>query len=596
LSLSTQLTELESAGLIRLARAEPDLEYLFRHALVQDAAYESLLKAERHTLHRSVGEVLEDLYANRLEELAPRLAEHFWQAGDAERALNYFRMAAENAARGYANAEAIDLYTRALGAAGPDQPARIPLLQARGSLYDILGDFERALSDQEAAHAAAQENADLKAQWQSLVNLGYLWSSRDYHKTGDYYREAIALARQLEDRRLLAHSLNWLANFQINSDDPQASHANHFEALGIFEDLGDEAGIAETSDLLGMSLTLSADLFGAVETLDRAQDLYRKINQPRGVVSVLATRALGSANRQTETMVHPGLRAGEAIEMAKRGADQAAEIGWPSGVIFCLSILCFCQVEHGEFGAALETSARSVAIAGEIQHRQWEIITNAVSGLANAEIFQLERARMHYGYALGLAEEMHSGHWTHSMAADLAACLIATDDLDEAAKLLDRYLPPSSSFDTGGQRLAWCSRASLAIRQGNPDQALEIVDRLVAATPRLVSGSVLILPGMIRAEAFTRRALREDDAQTHRRDLEAGERSLREVLDEVNRLDSRAKTWRIHLLLAENLAAQGKAAEAAAESAHAHQSVLELGNTLSDPGLRKHFIEIGMKE
>jgi tetratricopeptide (TPR) repeat protein len=505
-------------------------------------------------------------------------------------------MAAENAARGYANAEAIDLYTRALGAAGPDQLAHIPLLQARGSLYDILGDFEHALSDQEAAHTAAHQNADLKAQWQSLVNLGYLWSSRDYQKTGDYYRESIALARQLEERRLLAHSLNWLANFQINSDDPQASLANHFEALHIFEDLGDEAGIAETSDLLGMSLTLSVDLIGAAETLDRAQDLYRKINQPRGVVSVLATRALGSANRQTETMVHPDLRAGEAIEMAKRGADLAVEIGWPSGVIYCLSILCFCQVEHGEFGAALETSARSITIAEGIQHRQWEIIANAVSGLANEEIFQLERARLHYGYALGLAEQMHSGHWTHTMAADLASCLIAMDDLDGAARLLDRHLPPGSSLDTGGQRLAWCSRASLAIRQGNPDQALEIVDRLVAATPRLVSGSVLILPGMIRAEALAARALRVDDAEASRRDLEAGERVLREVLDEVNRLDSRAKTWRIHLLLAENLAAQGKAAEAAVESEHAHRCVLELGNTLSDPGLRKRFIEKAIKD
>jgi tetratricopeptide (TPR) repeat protein len=54
-----QLDALESKGLIRLAAIDPELEYLFRHALVQDAAYESLLKQERRALHRQVGEALE---------------------------------------------------------------------------------------------------------------------------------------------------------------------------------------------------------------------------------------------------------------------------------------------------------------------------------------------------------------------------------------------------------------------------------------------------------------------------------------------------------------------------------------------------------
>src|SRR5260221_8799234 len=59
--LGGMLTRLEAADLIRLVQVEPNLEYLFRHALVQDAAYESLLKSDRQTLHRVVGNILEDL-------------------------------------------------------------------------------------------------------------------------------------------------------------------------------------------------------------------------------------------------------------------------------------------------------------------------------------------------------------------------------------------------------------------------------------------------------------------------------------------------------------------------------------------------------
>ena len=58
----TQIETLEAKGLIRVASHRPELEYLFRHWLVQDAAYGSLLKQERRDLHRQVGEALETLY------------------------------------------------------------------------------------------------------------------------------------------------------------------------------------------------------------------------------------------------------------------------------------------------------------------------------------------------------------------------------------------------------------------------------------------------------------------------------------------------------------------------------------------------------
>jgi predicted ATPase len=70
--IDQQLGTLEHAGLIHLAQLQPDLEYLFRHVLVQDAAYDSLLRQDRRHLHRAVAEVLERLYPDRLDALAAR--------------------------------------------------------------------------------------------------------------------------------------------------------------------------------------------------------------------------------------------------------------------------------------------------------------------------------------------------------------------------------------------------------------------------------------------------------------------------------------------------------------------------------------------
>lgn len=74
MALSESLTLLETTGLIKFARSEPEVEFLFRHALVQDAVYDTLLRSDRRRIHQLVGEALERAYPDRLDELAPRLA------------------------------------------------------------------------------------------------------------------------------------------------------------------------------------------------------------------------------------------------------------------------------------------------------------------------------------------------------------------------------------------------------------------------------------------------------------------------------------------------------------------------------------------
>src|SRR5262245_28210828 len=116
MSLRRQLESLEAAGLIRLAAAEPEPEYMFRHALVQDAAYATLVKAERQGLHRAVGEALESVFPDRLRsrDLAPWLGRHFLEAGDRLRAAPYFVFAGDEAFGTYANAEAAAHYSQAI--------------------------------------------------------------------------------------------------------------------------------------------------------------------------------------------------------------------------------------------------------------------------------------------------------------------------------------------------------------------------------------------------------------------------------------------------------------------------------------------------
>src|SRR5690242_12437312 len=110
--LDPALHRLESSGLIRRA-GTVDLEYLFLHALVQDAAYASLLRTDRRRLHRAVAETLEALGPEPTAEAAATLAHHFLEAED-PRALEYFSLAGSRARAVFANTEAAAYFRTAL--------------------------------------------------------------------------------------------------------------------------------------------------------------------------------------------------------------------------------------------------------------------------------------------------------------------------------------------------------------------------------------------------------------------------------------------------------------------------------------------------
>jgi tetratricopeptide (TPR) repeat protein len=144
MTVMSSLNRLESAGLIRLAQLEPDLEYLFRHALVQEAAYASLLGADRKRLHWEVGRAVESLYSDRLDELAPILARHFERAGDDQRALEYSIRAGNSALATYANQEAESQYRSAL-ALSCSPAERASLVAGLGEALYRQGRYDEAI-------------------------------------------------------------------------------------------------------------------------------------------------------------------------------------------------------------------------------------------------------------------------------------------------------------------------------------------------------------------------------------------------------------------------------------------------------------------
>src|SRR6266571_119421 len=402
------LKELMAAQLVVEESAE---QFAFRHALTRQAVSAQLLVRERKALHRTIAETFERLYASTLEAHLADLASHFSEAEAWEQALEYGRRAGEQAQALYAPQAATLHFTRALDAArhvSLTPPAN--LYRARGLAYETLGDFERARADQETARERAHLAGDRHGEWQALLDLGFLWAGRAYAQTGDYYQQALALARIMDDPAALAHSLNRLGNWYLNVEQPQEALRCHQEALSTFQALSDRRGKAATLDLLGMASLLSGDLVQSAVYNQQAIVLFGELDDRQRLPSGLATLMLCGGNYQTETLVPAAGGFAESLHQGELALKIAGEIGQRSDEAYTLIHMAMCLGPRGEYARALEVAQRGLVIAEEIEHRQWVTAGHRALGALYLDLLVLPMAQQHLEQALALAQELVPGH------------------------------------------------------------------------------------------------------------------------------------------------------------------------------------------
>jgi tetratricopeptide (TPR) repeat protein len=556
MTLDQHLNILEDSGLVYPVQLSSELEYIFRHALVQEAAYASLLRQDRRRLHLAVGEALERNFADQLNKLAPVLAQHFAEAGDNVRAAKYYALAGEQSMQQYAIPEAITQYCHAIDIVrGLNDAGQLAaLLRNRGIAYEASGAFDKARADHEMALQLSRDAHDDHLQWQELLNLGMLWAGSDYTHTGEYYQQAYQLAQQMNDAESMAHTLNHLGNWLVNIEQAHEAVRYHGQALEIFEQLHDTHGIANTEDFLSMATALSGDMHGTAIHSQRAIGLFKQLNDQRGLANVMASITLRSANYQTTTVESEST----LPEMVQEGEDAvrlARRIGWRSIEAFTLNTLALNLVSMGEYAQALETCRQGYAIAQEIGHRQWLTYAYYTLGIIHLELFAHPAARTHMQQAVALAKEINSLYWVRTCGSALASVLIAMGNLQDAEATLNSLQTSDSASLTLSQRLFWCTRGELALACYDPLEALRIVDMLYEQSSSEERKKILRLT-YLRGEALA--------AMGRHQEAEA---DLSAALALATLHGARPMQWRTYVSLGHAYHAQGRQAEA--RQAHA---------------------------
>ncbi len=555
--------ELMAAQLVVEESAE---QFAFRHALTREALYGQLLARERQILHGQLAQAIEQIHADSLEAHLEALAYHTFEAAVWRKALDYAQRAGEKALALYAPHAAVEQFTRALTAAGrlSSPPSSATLYRLRGQAFDTLGEFDLARADYEAALQVAQAVQDQQGAWQVLLDLGLLWASRDYQRTGDYCRQALDLARSMEETAAIGHSLNRLGNWLMNSGQPCEALGYHQEALAIFEALDDKPGLAATLDLLAMTSNQCGDWAATVTYWEQAIPILRDLNDRQTLSSSLANVVQYTLN----------------LEHAYEAVSLARDIGWRSGEAYALGTLGFTLFTLGHYGQGLVARKQSLEVAEAIEHPQWMAGGRIFLGQIYTELLALAEAEAHLKEGLALAKQVGSSWFTWVGAGGLASVYIWQGDLDAAEKLLvdapETWQP--SLFAT---RLA---QIELALARQDGVGLLELLREIlnIVAPPELAIGAVMFLKGpalTLQGQALTLQG----------RWAEA-EQVLRQVagLYETHGI-CHHRLWRIYLALGEAYQAASQAERAAEAFNAARAHIQTLASAIEDEALAENF-------
>jgi predicted ATPase len=238
------LAELVEAGLLYQRGLPPQARYIFKHALIQDAAYQSLLKSTRQRYHQHIARAIEERLPETIETQPELLAHHYSEAGLIERALPYWQEAGQRAVQRSANVEAISHLRRGLAILKtlPDSPEHarrelallialgVPLRATKGFGAPEVGDaYNRALELCKQVGEPSQLAPILRGLWE------FHELRAEYRLSRELGEQLLALAQRMRDpgvllvaHNVLGDNLFWLAEFA-------ASRSHLEEAVALYD-------------------------------------------------------------------------------------------------------------------------------------------------------------------------------------------------------------------------------------------------------------------------------------------------------------------------------------------------------------------------
>ncbi len=406
-------------------RAATESEYEFKHAITQEAAYQSLTFRMRENLHERVGLHIERSYPDRLPAYVDVLAHHYGRTQRVDKQRVWFRAAADTAKASYANDAAVDHYERLLPLLAAEETGDV--LLELGTIWQLTGRWTEA----ERAYRRAMEIAARTDRRQLLAagrrSLGDLFMyTQSYGEAVSWLTGAVAEFERVEDRSGLSRSLERLtyALYRQGRYDEALKVAERH--LGMATADGDQAAVSIALNHTGLVRMDTGQIAEAGTLLQRALDTAAEAGDRRCLLH--AANNLGLAHQRSGDHV-------QAVMCWQRALTVAREIGDRQVAGVAIGNMGEVYREQGDHVAAARCSVHALRIAVEL--RDWTTVADQVANVAATATAQgqIRDGERLLSQAIALARTLDAPYFLCGWLNQLAKLHVAHGRLDDADRL-----------------------------------------------------------------------------------------------------------------------------------------------------------------
>lgn len=555
--LKDQLKRLVGLEILYEKVLYPELEYIFKHALTQEVAYDSLLKQKRKEIHERVGQAIEELYADRVEEYYELLVHHYGCSGNAHKAIEYLILAGEKSKKNKAAHAACEFYGKVFEVAknanvSLDPETEVRVRQGLAASNHDIGDINTAMEE--------------------------------YKKAIKICREEDFVAREMDILAELAWTM-WFTPIKSMKDEVIYFHE---EAIARAREVGNQAVESRILSVQGFYRSLLGDRYEGNEMIIDAERIASKTGNPRAISFTRFQRATSERwlGRPKDT-----IELTEGLIEAMRSSFNLSDTFFTISFIRGLALAEFGRIEN-----SILTLKEGIDV-GEKFGGGFHLgrLYNGL-GYSYREIYHSKRA---WHYNLRSEEIARQLMEQYPMSGSTAAEIVAQASvnlmenlfdqgkLEEAWNRMKPFSEESKKDDFDRARDRWEVRmdylaSQILLHRGKVGPAKRLVEKNLKITQRehskKMEGSFLRLLG---------------EVQIRRGELDAALNNMGQAIHILLEVGNPRKIWEAYASFASVFSKMGRLSDARHQWRMATDVINRTANDLSDQDLREGFLKAG---
>jgi len=538
------LAELQALEIIYRQGLLPEPAYIFKHAVIQDVAYNSLLIQRRKEIHKAVGQAIEELYTDRLTEHYEELAYHYEQGEAWEKALRYLVKAGQKLQQSSANQEALAHYNRALTAGerlGDEVDLSIltAIHAGRGMVHFLLSEFLPAVEAYQRMLEVARRSGDRAKEAEALCQIGFsFYFAHEFEQALAYAEQAKALALTIDAKNILAASIFAIGTVHLVTGKLDEAARSWGDSLRISKEAQDKSIEGLTLQFLGLLHEMRGEYEQALQL------------QEQGV-------AIGQAH------------------------DLHYLLLW---VLWSRSL---ARCGDGEYETALVSLKEALDLSERVGDKFFKCRMLNTMGWVYGELYNLEQAIRYNQEGVEASYKVGDPEIIRNAEINLGDYYLLLGDIEQAQRYLEKVYRDSQQRGKWGEEwMKWrymqhcChSLGELWLTKRDAEKALQFAEECLKLAEPTESRKNIVKGWRLRGQALCRQGK-----------LTEAEAVLQKALTLAKEVGNPPQLWKTYQALGELYERQSAAEQARSAYASAIETIEEVASRLQDQGIKQTFL------